>query len=272
MANDFKVKNGLISTCDAKINSITVGRGSGNILCNTANGYQALYSNTTGYNNTAIGRAALFNNTTGSNNIGLGCNSGCLITTGVGNVIIGSNTGSNGLTCCIILSDGAGNNRFNITCDGTVCIPATVSSTNTTTGALIVAGGVGIAGALNATTKSFDIVHPTDSTKRLRYGSLESPYYGIRLTGRDKVINGISIVQLPNYIKDLVHSQDVNVQLTNINHTTTLFVKSVDLDNDKFTVGSDSTVDIQEYEFYWTFTAERKDVDKLEVEYYGNPI
>ena len=39
---------------------------------NTASGYQALYSNTTGYANTALGLAALYYNTTGSVNTALG--------------------------------------------------------------------------------------------------------------------------------------------------------------------------------------------------------
>ena len=53
---------------DATINSLTIGRGAGNISTNTANGYVALYNNTTGYNNTANGYQALYSNTTGSGN------------------------------------------------------------------------------------------------------------------------------------------------------------------------------------------------------------
>jgi hypothetical protein len=39
---------------------------------NTANGYQSLYSNTTGIDNTADGSHALFNNTTGNYNTAIG--------------------------------------------------------------------------------------------------------------------------------------------------------------------------------------------------------
>ena len=42
---------------------------------NTANGYEALYSNTTGNNNTANGLNALYSNTTGSNNTANGMTS-----------------------------------------------------------------------------------------------------------------------------------------------------------------------------------------------------
>ncbi len=41
-------------------------------------------------------------------------------------------------------------------------------------------------GAFSATTKSFRIPHPTKPGHDLVYGSLESPYHGIRLTGKGK--------------------------------------------------------------------------------------
>ena len=50
---------------DLTVNGITVGKGGGAIASNTANGYRALYSNTTGYENTANGYGALYYNTTG---------------------------------------------------------------------------------------------------------------------------------------------------------------------------------------------------------------
>ena len=61
-------------TQDCSINSLTVGRGGGNIATNTAFGINALKANTTGNNNTAIGDDALQANTTGSNNTAIGTN------------------------------------------------------------------------------------------------------------------------------------------------------------------------------------------------------
>jgi trimeric autotransporter adhesin len=58
---------------DALINGLTIGRGAGNIISNTANGYRALYSNTTGVANTANGYYALYSNTTGHGNTANGC-------------------------------------------------------------------------------------------------------------------------------------------------------------------------------------------------------
>jgi len=74
---------------DVLINELTVGRGGGNALYNTAIGYQALYSNTTGSNNTANGFNALRANTTGSNNIANGLNTLFSNITGSGNTANG---------------------------------------------------------------------------------------------------------------------------------------------------------------------------------------
>lgn len=122
-----------------------------------------------------------------------------------------------------------------------------------------------VSGSFGATTKSFNISHPSKPGYRLEYGSLESPYHGVRLTGRDRVVNGRCIVKLPEYVKDLVHEDGINIQITNINHYKTLCIKKIDLAKNSFEVSS-SWCDFRDREFFWTFTAQRKDVDKLEVE------
>ena len=66
---------GLTAGGDSTINGIKVGRGAGNIATNTASGYQALYSNTTGASNTANGHIALSSNTTGNSNTASGLRS-----------------------------------------------------------------------------------------------------------------------------------------------------------------------------------------------------
>ena len=140
-----------------------------------------------------------------------------------------------------------------------------IPSISVDTGTLVVDGGVGISGALNATTKSFDIEHPLDSNKRLRYGSLESPYHGIRLTGSGIIINGECIVDLPDYIYKLVKNEDVNVQITNIRHGQILWVDFIDIKNNRFVVKT--AEHSNEYQFFWSLTAIRNDVDELIVEY-----
>ena len=115
---------------------------------NTANGRSALLSNTTGIQNTAIGQGALQSNTTGGNNTALGLAAGQDVTTASNNTLIGRNTGrgittgSNntilganvtglaaGLANNIILADGAGNQRLNITSTGNVGIGTTTPDT-----------------------------------------------------------------------------------------------------------------------------------------------
>src|SRR5437016_7989210 len=68
---------------------------------NTANGFDALFSNTTGNANTAIGSTALSNNNTGSGNIGLGQGAGLNVTTANSVICIGT-VGANVNDSCFI--------------------------------------------------------------------------------------------------------------------------------------------------------------------------
>ena len=129
-------------------------------------------------------------------------------------------------------------------------------------------GDVTITGHLSAATKSFLINHPTREGHKLQYGSLESPYHGVRLTGRAKVENGWCVVKLPEYISELVHNNnDINIQITNIKHGKVLYVDDTNIANNEFTVKTDSWFNRSGLEFYWTFTAVRKDVQELQVEF-----
>ena len=71
---------------------------------------------------------------------------------------------------------------------------------------------VDVAGNLRATTKSFDIPHPTKDGARLVYGVLEGPEHGVyhRGTAEGK---GIIQINLPNYWHKLVGDQ-YTIQLT----------------------------------------------------------
>ncbi len=91
---------------DASINTLTVGLGGGSVAINTAVGYEAAFSNTTGQaitaigyralkfstgdQNTAVGSSSLANNTTGSGNVAIGNAVLLNNTTGGGNVAIGN--------------------------------------------------------------------------------------------------------------------------------------------------------------------------------------
>lgn len=121
-------------------------------------------------------------------------------------------------------------------------------------------------GSFSATTKSFKIQHPSKFGKTLEYGSLESPYHGIRLTGKDKLKKGKCKIKLPYYIKDLVKSEDVNIQLTNYKHREILYVDKIDIENNYIVIKGYRCKHLKKIKFFWTLTAIRKDVPELIVE------
>jgi len=77
---------------DAIVNGLTVGKGAGDIINNTAIGRNALAQNTSGDVNTAIGESALSSNTTGRFNTAIGSGALSQNTTGETNTAIGSST------------------------------------------------------------------------------------------------------------------------------------------------------------------------------------
>ena len=120
---------------------------------------------------------------------------------------------------------------------------------------------------MSAATKSFFIDHPSQKGKKLQYGSLESPYHGVRLTGKGEIKGGKCTVKLPDYISSLVRDDEsVNIQLTNYRHSKTLYVDDISINDNQFTVKCDSWF-ANNAMFYWSFTAVRKDVQELEVEF-----
>jgi hypothetical protein len=144
----------------------------------------------------------------------------------------------------------------------------TISGVKTFIGNHFVSGNTTVTGHFAATSKSFLIDHPIYPEKKLQYGSLESPYHGIRLTDKGKIVSDTVKIDLPDYISYLVHPEGVNIQLTNINHDKILFVKEVNIEKNYFVIGlKRKKTDKKTHEFYWTFTAERKDIPKLETEF-----
>ena len=112
-------------------------------------------------------------------------------------------------------------------------------------------------GSFGATTKSFNIEHPTKPNKRLVHGSLEGPEHGVYIRGRSE----INIVELPDYWSGLVDEETVTVQLTAIGKYQNLYVEKIE--NNKVFIKSSSKSKLN---YFYTINAERKDVDKLEVE------
>ena len=115
-------------------------------------------------------------------------------------------------------------------------------------------------GSFAATTKSFVIPHPTKPDMKLRYGSLEGPENGVYVRGRLRA--GETIIQLPDYWEGLVDQDTYTVNLTPVGKHQELYVKYIA--DDYIVVGGK---DGEEIDCFYTVYAERKDVEKLVVEF-----
>jgi hypothetical protein len=114
-----------------------------------------------------------------------------------------------------------------------------------------------VTGSFAATTKSFIIDHPTKEGMKLRYGSLEGPENGVYVRGKTTEF----VIELPDYWTGLVDEDTITVNLTPFGKTQTLWVKEIK-DNKVFVGSKCATV-----EYFYTVFGERKDVEKLEVEF-----
>ena len=144
-------------------------------------------------------------------------------------------------------------------------------ATSTTTGALqIINGGAGIGGnvyvggSLYATSKSFLIDHPTKKGYKLQYGSLEGPENGVYVRGK---LEG-RVIQLPEYWLSLVDMDTITVDLTPIGKFQKLYVESIDAGTGSIFIDNDSMLG-GPCKCFYTVWAERKDIDKLNVEFKG---
>ncbi|MDB4726267.1 hypothetical protein OAF54_02430 [bacterium] len=117
-------------------------------------------------------------------------------------------------------------------------------------------GAVNITGTLTATSKSFDIEHPTKEGMRLRYGSLEGPENGVYVRGRTTE----NVIELPDYWAGLVDHDSITVHVTPIGKSQNIWVKKIE--DYKVHLRAVDGVDC-----FYTIYGERKDTDKLTVEY-----
>lgn len=117
-------------------------------------------------------------------------------------------------------------------------------------------GDTTIEGAFAATSKSFDIVHPTKDGYRLRYGVLEGPEHAVYYRGKTTT----NIINLPDYWVELIDEKTISVQLTPIGNNFHWFEK---IENNKVFINSNTTY----INCYFIVHAERKDIDKITIEY-----
>jgi len=116
-------------------------------------------------------------------------------------------------------------------------------------------------GSFAATTKSFVIDHPTKPDMKLRYGSLEGPENGVYVRGKLKDFN---VIVLPDYWVGLVDEDSITVNLTAIGKYQKLYVEEIK--NNCVYIGNDNLLN-KNIECFYTVYAERKDVEKIIVEY-----
>ena len=130
----------------------------------------------------------------------------------------------------------------------------TVSGTNVIT-------EINVAKTLPA--KPFDIPHPSKpETHRLRYISLEGPEIAVYFRGK---LEDTNVIKLPEYWKDLIHPESISVNLTPYETYQELYVE-------KIIWGQQIIIKNRESgptNCYFTVYAERKDMEKLIVEYEG---
>jgi hypothetical protein len=147
--------------------------------------------------------------------------------------------------------------------DGATIVLGNITRVNVASGDV---DGQGVANLTNfnliqGNVKSFDIVHPTKGKPwRLRYGVLEGPEYGVYFRGQttEKVIN------VPDYWVGLAHDNSYSVTLTPIGIPNQHFV--VKIEDHKIYIDSENG----DINCFFLIQAERKDVDKVILEY--NPI
>tara|TARA_Y100001963_G_scaffold92806_1_gene127733 strand:- start:213 stop:1076 length:864 start_codon:yes stop_codon:yes gene_type:complete len=112
--------------------------------------------------------------------------------------------------------------------------------------------------------KPFDLVHPSKGKgNRLRYACIEGPEVGVYYRGR--VRNRHNVITLPDYWKDLVHTDSISVQLQPIGAHQNVIVKR--WDNEKIYLQAQGGMPV---DCFFHVYAERKDVNKLVTEYEGD--
>ena len=145
----------------------------------------------------------------------------------------------------------------NITGNGAV-------SGNWTIGGTMSAGFATWSGSIVATTKLFDIKHPTKEGYRLAHACLEGPELAVYVRGR---LKNDKIIILPEYWRNLVVIDTISVQLQPIGAHQDIIVKRWDAE--KIELQSKPGIPINC--FYHIF-AERKDVKQLITEYEGDEV
>jgi len=134
-----------------------------------------------------------------------------------------------------------------------------VTSTQVNFSGNVIAAGQVCGTTFCATSKLFDIPHPTKEKKRLVHACLEGPENGVYVRGR---LTGKNVIELPDYWRGLVDSASITVNLTQIGSSQDLIVDKIEWGS-RIVIRSGSASNI---DCYYTVNATRKDVAPIEVE------
>ena len=169
----------------------------------------------------------------------------------------------------VITGDSKTSKALKVNGDTETIGDAHVTGNVSTGGDLSVGGHASWSSSIVATTKLFDIEHPSKDNYRLRHACLEGSEHAVYYRGRLKESN---VINLPDYWKDLVHEDSITVQLQPIGQSQNLVIQ--EFNNEFIVIAEDSTntdliTDLSTIDCFYHVYGERKDVDKLEVEYEG---
>ena len=144
---------------------------------------------------------------------------------------------------------------------GAINLDGTISALGIITSAEeVIADGITL-----TSRKPFDIPHPTKENHRLRHVCLEGPESAVYVRGR---LTDNNVIELPEYWKGLVDPESITVSLTQIGSSQDLIVDKIEWGS-RVVVrsGTASRIDC-----YYLIHGERKDGEKLIVEYEGTSI
>lgn len=133
------------------------------------------------------------------------------------------------------------------------------------TAGTVTASQVTASGITLTSRKPFDIPHPTKEGWRLRHVCLEGPESGVYYRGR---LTNSNIIELPEYWRSLVDPESITVTLTQIGSSQDLIVDKIEWGS-KIMIRSGTASNI---DCYFLVHGERKDGEKLIVEYEGKEI
>lgn len=119
---------------------------------------------------------------------------------------------------------------------------------------------LGVFASVAAPFKKFDIPHPTKQGYRLVHTCLEGPEIGVYYRGK---LTNSNVIELPEYWRGLIDPETITVNLTPHSFYQELYIKNIEWGcRINIINNAGGPIDCS-YIVY----AERKDVDKLEIEY-----